>query len=194
MSRRLGEPLPPRDDPAGGGTRRGAKPGATVYVCGTRSRQGRRPAPTMKTLALAGLAALVPAFAATFAPTFAAVGGAADGAALPPLTRNAHVMGSLTAARAADRIRTVCPTISARLVVAFFKAEALKSYALHQGYGAAGIKTFLKDPANKKLIADQAEALLRKKGAVEGKPETFCTVGRAEIAAGSLIGALLRSN
>ncbi|MFC2969252.1 DUF5333 domain-containing protein [Acidimangrovimonas pyrenivorans] len=119
---------------------------------------------------------------------------ATQAAALPPLTSDNHVMGQLVAARVADRIRHACPTISGRLVTAFFKAEALKSYALNKGYSGDEIKAFLKDPAAKKLVKDGAEHYLAKNGAKDGQPRSFCKLGEAEIASNSLIGSLLRAH
>lgn len=110
-----------------------------------------------------------------------------------PLTENEHVVGQLVAARVADRIRNECPSISGRMIKAFFKAEALKSYALDQGYSAEQIRDFLKDPKAKAMIKAKAEKLLASKGAKTGDAESFCTVGRAEIASGSLAGSLLRA-
>jgi len=137
-------------------------------------------AASIRLLAAAALLALAPV-------------GASAGP-MPPLQANAHVMDSLVAARVADRIRHECPSISGRLIKAFFKAEALKGYALEQGYSAEQIRAFLKDPKAKALIKTRAEAMLKTKGAKPGDAQSYCAVGRAEIAADSLAGSLLRAN
>lgn len=108
-----------------------------------------------------------------------------------PLTQNAHVMGQLVAARMADVIRHQCPTISGRMIKAFFKAEALKNYALDQGYTADQIRAFLKDPKAKATIKARAAKGLEKLGATPGNAQSYCKAGKAEIASGSLAGSLL---
>lgn len=121
-----------------------------------------------------------------------AVAGRAE--ALQPLSENAYVADRLVAARVADRIRTTCPTISARFFRVFAELNALESYARDQGYSRETVRTFLKDKGARADIYDRAEAYLAAKGAVAGEPESFCRLGRAEIAAGGLIGSLLRAN
>lgn len=108
-----------------------------------------------------------------------------------PLSQNAHVMGQLVAARMADVIRHQCPTISGRVIKAFFKAEELKNYALDQGYTADQIRAFLKDPKAKAMVSARADAGLKKLGARPGDAQSYCKAGKAEIASGSLTGSLL---
>ena len=121
-----------------------------------------------------------------------AVAGRAE--ALQPLAENRYVVDRLFAARVADRIRTTCPTISARFLRALAEMNALESYARAQGYSRDTVRAFLKDKAARAEIYDRADAYRADKGAVADDPESFCRLGRAEIAAGGLIGSLLRSN
>ncbi len=72
--------------------------------------------------------------------------------------------------------------------------NALESYARGQGYDRATVRAFLKDKAARAEIYERAEAYLADQGAVAEDPESFCRLGRAEIAAGGLVGSLLRSN
>ncbi len=110
-----------------------------------------------------------------------------------PLNQNAHITDSLVAGRVGDTIRQTCPSISAKMLTAYSKLKALEGYARDQGYTEAEVKVFMKDPTEKARIKALAEAYLKKAGAVEGDAESYCTVGRAEIANGTLAGSLLRS-
>jgi hypothetical protein len=130
----------------------------------------------MRRLALALLVAL---------PTAAA---AQD---LPPLSENGYVNDRLIQARVADRIRKECPTINARFAYAYGQARALQRWALDQGYSQDQIDTFLDSDADKKRIKAAAEAYLADNGVVDGDAATFCALGEAEIAAGSVAGSLI---
>lgn len=110
-----------------------------------------------------------------------------------PLNQNQHITDSLVAGRVADVIRNTCSSISGRLVTAYSKLEDLKQYAIAQGYTEAEVKAFLKDGNEKARLKGIAADYLAQAGAVEGDEESYCTVGRAEIAKGTLAGSLLRS-
>jgi hypothetical protein len=117
---------------------------------------------------------------------------AAPALALEPLSSEKHINDSLRAGRIGDVIRKTCPTIDARMFVVWAKIEDLKSYALNKGYTRAEVEAFLDDRNEKNRLKAEAEAWLKEAGAVEGQPETYCKVGRDEIAKKSLIGSLLR--
>ena len=78
------------------------------------------------------------------------------------------------------------------MFVVWSKLEDLKRYARDKGYPEADVRAFLKDPEQKARIKAEAAEYLKAAGAVEGDPESYCKVGRDEIAKGSLIGSLLR--
>ncbi len=113
--------------------------------------------------------------------------------ALEPLANERHINDSLRAGRIGDVIRKTCPTIKARMFVVMAKIDDLKSYALKKGYTRAEVEAFLKDPAQKNRLKAEAAAWLKAQGAVEGNTESYCRVGEAEIARGSLVGSLIRS-
>ncbi|MBE2278373.1 MAG: DUF5333 domain-containing protein [Rhodobacteraceae bacterium] len=113
--------------------------------------------------------------------------------ALEPLASERHINDSLRAGRIGDVIRKTCPTIKARMFVVMAKVDDLKSYALKKGYSRDEVEAFLKDPAQKNRLKAEAAAWLKAQGAVEGNTESYCRVGEAEIARGSLVGSLLRS-
>lgn len=112
-------------------------------------------------------------------------------AAQTPLSSEKYINDRLIAARAADRIRRECDSINARMIFAFQEARALKRYASDQGYSDAEIDAFLDDRAEKDRIYTIAETYLGQKGATAGNGESFCRIGRDEIAANSVIGTLL---
>jgi hypothetical protein len=118
--------------------------------------------------------------------------GPAPASALPPLSKNDYVVERLLAGRVADRIRTLCPEISPRMVRAYMELRALKKWAVGQGYAAGDIDAFVKDGAAKAVLKARAEAYMAANGASDA--DGACALGRAEIAKGSLIGNLLYEN
>lgn len=110
-----------------------------------------------------------------------------------PLPEEAHINEQLIAASAGDILRNTCPTISARFFVVWQKLRDLEEYARDKGYGEAEVTAFLKDKTQRKRVKVAAEAYLAAAGVIEGDAESYCVVGRAEIAKGTLVGSLLRS-
>lgn len=127
------------------------------------------------------------AVAATLALT------ATPAAALEPLSQEKYINDRLIAARIADRIRRECPSIDARMVYAYTQARALKAYARKKGYSEAQIEAFLDSRADKDRIYAVAEDYMTRKGVAAGNAESYCRLGRDEIAGGSVIGSLLRA-
>lgn len=78
--------------------------------------------------------------------TLATLAVAAPVWAQEPLAQEQHINDSLRAGRIGDVIRKTCPTIDARMFVVFSKLEALKQYAVKQGYKEPEVRAFLKDP------------------------------------------------
>lgn len=127
-------------------------------------------------------------------PLFAALALALLGtlaAAQVPLNAEPYINDRLVQARVADVLRRGCPDISARLVRAFNEARALKRYALDQGYSEAQIDIFLDSSAERQRIYAQADRYMVQNGVVNGQPETFCRLGRDEIARQTVAGSLL---
>jgi hypothetical protein len=130
--------------------------------------------------------------ATALAPTLFALAFTAA-AALPPLSQNRTVNDQLFAAAVGDRIRKECPTISARMFVVMQKARELERYAKAQGYTEAQIDAYTSSEPDKARLESRALAYLAERSARPGDAEAHCRVGRAEIAAKSPIGELLRS-
>jgi hypothetical protein len=106
--------------------------------------------------------------------------------AKPPLGDVPEIRDGVIAAALAYEIGKTCDSLDARKVKGISFLMELKSKARDLGYSDDEI-----DQGVKALEGD-ARALLRDKGAVEGQPDTYCTVGNAEIASGSQIGNLLK--
>lgn len=121
-------------------------------------------------------------------------GAVAKAEAAVPLADEAHINTSLVAAQAGDMVRNTCPTISARMFVVFDKMYALKAYARALGYTETEVKAFLADGSEKARVKALALDYLTTAGVVEGDVESYCRVGRDEIAKGTLMGSLLRSS
>lgn len=114
-------------------------------------------------------------------------------AAKPPLRDVAEIENVIFAAAVGKEISDICEDISARKLKALGKAWKLRSRANELGYTDAEIKKYVESKPEKARMRAKGEAYLKSKGAIYGQPETFCTVGRAEIAKNSAIGALLRA-
>lgn len=119
--------------------------------------------------------------------------GASPALALEPLNTNAHINEALIAGRVGDVIRKTCPSITARMFTVLQELNALEDYARGAGYSEAEVKAYLQDPTEKARIKAVAAQYLADAGAVEGDVETYCVVGRNEIANSTLTGTLLRS-
>lgn len=120
-----------------------------------------------------------------------ASGLAAPAFAKTPLSHERYITDRLIAARVADRIRRECPSLNGRVVYAYGEARKLQRYALDRGYSKAEIDRFLDDRKEKDRIYAVAEKYLTQQGARKGNPESFCKVGRQEMANGTVSGSLL---
>jgi hypothetical protein len=109
------------------------------------------------------------------------------------LSEETHINQSLMAAVVGDNIRKTCPTISARMIVAYSKAKELERYAIAKGYKKEAVEAFLKDKTEKARVKKMAAEYMTANGVVEGDVESYCKLGRAEIEKRSLIGSLLRA-
>jgi hypothetical protein len=110
---------------------------------------------------------------------------------LPPLGQVESVTEGLIQTAIAYEIGKVCDGIDGRRLAGIAFLWSLESEARRLGYSRDEIEAFIDDDAEKDRLEGIARERLAAKGAVEGQPETYCEVGRAEIAAGSQIGRLL---
>lgn len=114
--------------------------------------------------------------------------------ALEPINQEAHINGLLMQGFVADTIDDNCDTISARKLRALSKLNEIRDYALEKGYTRDEVKDFVTSKAEKTRLRAKAAEWLKAKGAEPGKPQAYCDVGFAEIAAETLIGSLLRDD
>ncbi len=124
------------------------------------------------------LAALLPA----------SVAAATD---LPPLADNERVSREFLAVAVGDEIRQECPSISARLIYVLRKANDLENYAISLGYTKDDIREMRKNSENKAALRARRDAYLTENGVVVGDADSYCRLGRKEIAEESLIGSLI---
>lgn len=113
-------------------------------------------------------------------------------AARPPLAEVDHVREGIITAGIAYEIGDKCGPINARMLRGISFLNGLKTHAQSLGYSDAEIDAYVGDRTEKRRLEAIARERLAAMGAVVGQPETYCAVGRAEIAAGSQIGRLLR--
>ena len=119
------------------------------------------------------------------------LGTLAPAAALEPLSQERYINDRLIAARIADRIRRECPTLDARMLYAYSQARALERYALDKGYTRQQVNAFLDDKAERKRIYAVADDYMARHGVKKGDPESYCRLGRQEIANRTVTGSLL---
>ncbi|NCO87047.1 MAG: DUF5333 domain-containing protein [Rhodobacterales bacterium] len=113
-------------------------------------------------------------------------------AARPPLAEVELVREGIITAGIAYEIGDKCGPIDARMLRGYAFLNSLKTHAQSLGYSDAEIEAYVGDRAEKRRLEAIARERLAAMGAVAGEPETYCALGRAEIAAGSQIGQLLR--
>lgn len=102
------------------------------------------------------------------------------------------VTEGLIATAIAYEIGRRCGSLDARMLAGIGFLNSLKSHAVTQGYSSAQIDAYVNDDAEAARLEAVARARLADKGGVAGEWQTYCAVGRAEMAAGSQIGRLLR--
>ena len=118
---------------------------------------------------------------------------AAPAAAKPPLKDVAEVREGIIAVGIAYEISERCDDIDARLFRGISYLNQLKSRARALGYSDAEIDAYTDDEAEKDRLEGIARARLAERGAPRGDEAGHCRVGRAEIAANSAVGQLLRA-
>ena len=128
--------------------------------------------------------------AAGFGLVLSVLGGAL--AAKPALKDVEYVREGIITAGMAIEIGDICPNVSVRLIRGYSFLNGLKAHARSLGYTNDEIDAYTGDDAEEERLKVVARARLADMGAVSGQPETYCTVGRTEIAAGSQLGRLLR--
>jgi len=109
-----------------------------------------------------------------------------------PLKDVGTVREGIIAIGMALEIADKCESISPRYLRGISYLNTLKSHAASLGYTDAEIEAYTDDKAEETRLKGIARSRLVELGAVAGDGDSYCTVGRAEIAAQSVTGRLLR--
>lgn len=124
----------------------------------------------------------------------AAMPAAASQAAVNDALRgNPEIYNGLFAIAVADQVRKNCDSISPRMIRAFTFARSLQARAREMGFSDAEIDAFLDSDAEKARMRASVTRYFAQNGVVESDPETYCALGRTEIARASQAGVLLRA-
>lgn len=108
------------------------------------------------------------------------------------LKDEAEIRDGLLVVGMAYEISEKCGSIDARKLRGITTLLNLKSRARNLGYSSEEIDTYVDDKAEKKRLEGIARAQLVQLGVVPGEEETYCAVGRDQIAKGTGVGRLLR--
>ena len=113
-------------------------------------------------------------------------------AALPPLGEVAEIREGLITAGIVIELDDKCDDVRLRTLRGLSFLNGLERRAEQLGYSGAEIDAYLDDDAEKDRLEGIARARLAEMGAVRGDAASHCAVAAREIAAGSVIGQLLR--
>lgn len=127
-------------------------------------------------------------FAAAIAAGLPAMAGAK-----PPLREVDEINDQLFYGAVANEIDKYCDSISGRRMKAISVLWSLKSRANDLGYSDKEIRAYVESREEKDRMRARGEAYLAANGVSYDKPETFCTLGRAEISRNSAIGVYLKA-
>ena len=132
----------------------------------------------------------MPTMAAAIA--FACVVNAGAASAQTALKDVSYVREGIVNVGMAYELSERCGDLRARLFRGISFLQSLKDYASELGFSDTEIDDYVNDRAEKKRLEGIARARLTELGVVEGEEATYCTVGRAQIAANTRVGWLLR--
>lgn len=104
----------------------------------------------------------------------------------------AHVRDGIIHVGIAYEISRKCDDIRARTFRGLSFLNSLKSHARSLGYSEAEIEAYVSDKAEEQRLEQIARQQLADLGAVPGDAASYCAVGRAQIAANTRVGWLLR--
>lgn len=114
--------------------------------------------------------------------------------AKPPLREVKEIDEELYYIAIANEISEFCPSISGRRLKAIGVMWGLKSKANKLGYSDGEIRAYVESDAEKDRMRAKGEAYLAANGVSYDNPNSFCTLGQAEIERNSAIGVYLRAN
>ena len=108
------------------------------------------------------------------------------------LRNNSRVHSELLYASMAYIIDEQCSSLSIRRLKLTGRALSLRSYAKGLGYSGGEVDAYVNSKTEQARFRKIAMDMLASKGAVNGNKASYCDVGRAEIAAGSYTGNILK--
>jgi len=127
-------------------------------------------------------------FAAALVTALPALAGAK-----PPLREVREIDDQIFYGAVANEIDKYCDSISGRRMKAISDLWSLRSKANKLGYSDAEIRDYVESDAEKDRMRAKGKAYLAANGVSYDKPETFCTLGHAEISRNSAIGVYLKA-
>lgn len=107
------------------------------------------------------------------------------------MRNDARVHSELLSASIAYLIDENCDDLSLRKFRLINKAYQLQKHANTLGYSLGEVTSYVDSKVEQDRFRAIAEPMLAKQGARKGDMESYCAVGRAEIAKGSFAGKLL---
>jgi len=110
------------------------------------------------------------------------------------LRENEGVTNRLVLAGIVKEIYKKCPTISVRKLRGFMYLRSIYSYAVDEGFSHEEIEAYVENEEEEARLLVHVNTWLSNRGAVEGNPESYCAIGKAEIDAESPIGKFLRTD
>ena len=122
----------------------------------------------------------------------AGVFGAGAASAQPLLKDVAYVRDGIIDVGMAYELSEECSDLRARLFRGIGFLQSLQSHASDLGYTDEEIDDYVNDRDEKRRLEAIARAKLADLGVIEGEEATYCAVGRAQIAAETRVGWLLR--
>ena len=109
------------------------------------------------------------------------------------LSGDAELWAGLRALAIADEIRNNCPEVEARTLRATSRVLELYNRAREYGYSRDQIRAFQRADSTEARMRREVLAYFAQNGVREGVSETYCALGRSEIASGTPAGTLLRA-
>ncbi len=113
--------------------------------------------------------------------------------AKPPLREVSEIDDTLYYIAIANEIDKYCDQVSGRRFKAIGTMWRLRARANDLGYSDDEIRAYVESDAEKARMRAKGEGYLAAHGVSYQQPETFCALGRAEIARNSAIGVYLRA-
>ncbi len=113
--------------------------------------------------------------------------------AKPPLRDVREIDDTLYYIAIANEIDEYCDSISGLRMKAIGKMYQLRAHANDLGYSDDEIRAYVESKSEQQRMRIKGEAYLSANGVSYSKPESFCALGKKEIARSSAIGIYLKA-